>query len=278
MRTRPFVLAFATLRILAIIFTLSLVPTLLANSAAAQSNHRDNGASFAWPSIFAALEAPEAQSLCPSKTSFYEADGGPYVTEQFTLGATANMDIYCHDVWHEICTGTIYFYVWGQGTWNELGAGTPTGECGWVLMTNALTAGNKLLKAVYTNDQWGYGPSSALTRLQVEKWPTTTTLASSPNPSSDKQSVTLTATAVPNQYAPYTPTGKIKFFDGDKVIYSVDIDQNGVAVLITHRLPVGTDSLTAAYFGDAYNAPSMSPEVDQIVNPEAAPASTTPNK
>lgn len=223
------------------------------------------------------LDQADYEHPCPSKTKWYEDDGGPYVTEPFTLGATANMSEYCHNVYHDICTGEMLFYVYSKGAWNELGADTHAGECAWQLTTSAFSAGNQRLKAVYTDDQDGFGSSSALVTLNVQKWPTTTTLTSSQDPSIYKQDVTFTATAVPDPNAPATPTGKIKFSDGSKVLGTVVVDANGIATLTTQNLPAGMDPITAQYLGDSDNAASTSPVLIQVVNPadeETSPASS----
>ena len=203
---------------------------------------------------------------CGSKTKPFLNGGGGYVTQDVSLGATVFENEYCHGVYHDLCEGDLYFYAYSGGTWNELGQATYVGNCAWNYDTTSLPAGNNRIKAVFTGGN-GYSGSSALMTVEVSKWYTTTTLTSSPNPSSVKQPVTLTATAVPDPNAPYTPTGKIKFFNGDKAIGTVELDQNGVATLTTKRLTAGTDSVTAVYFGDGYNYGSMSPAVEQVVNP-----------
>lgn len=231
----------------------------------------DAGSSFAAaarPSADTAKSNSNYGTPCPSKTKIYEVSGGPYITEPFNLGATANMNEYCHNVYHDICTGKIFFYLWDDGGWNSLGPGTYQGNCAWQLTTTALPVGNHRLKAIYTEDQDGFGPSSALSSVDVETWPTNTTLTSSPNPSSYKEDVTFTATAVPNQNAPTMPTGKIKFLNGAETLGAVVVNSNGVATLTTKRLPVGTDSITAEYLGDGDNAPSAA-TLSQVVNSDS---------
>jgi len=209
---------------------------------------------------------PDYQHPCPSKTKAFPDGGGPYVTETFVLGATANMNEYCHNVFHYICTGEMYFYLYSDGTWNLLGTGTHVEECAWEYDISTLTAGNHRFKALYTADQNGYGPSSGLSSEYVEKWPTTTTLTSTPNPSSNGQDVTFTASAIPDPDSNLIPTGKIRFFNGTKALGSAVVDSNGNATLITKRLPSGQDSITAEYLGDADNASSTSPPYIQVVN------------
>ena len=103
--------------------------------------------------------------------------------------------------------------------------------------------------------------------VEILKWPTTTTVTSTPNPSTYKQQVTFTAMALPNQDAPTTPTGKIKFVSGGTTLGIALLFSNGVATLTTKHLPVGTDLVTAEYLGDADNAPSESASLSQVVDP-----------
>jgi hypothetical protein len=79
--------------------------------------------------------------------------------------------------------------------------------------------------------------------------------------------VTFTATAVPNENAPTTPTGKIKFVNGTETLGTAVVNSNGVATFVTQHLPVGTDSITAEYLGDGDNASSTSAALSQVVNP-----------
>jgi hypothetical protein len=220
------------------------------------------------PSLAESLKAnqPDYQHPCPSKTKAFPDGGGPYVTETFVLGATANMNEYCHNVFHYICLGQMTFYLFSNGMWNELGPGTWVQQCAWEYDISTLTAGNHRFKAVYNADPNGYGPSSGLSSEYVEKWPTTTTLTSTPNPSSNGQDVTFTASAVPDPDSGLIPTGKMRFFNGTKSLGAVMVDSNGNATLITRRLPSGQDSITAEYLGDADNASSTSSPYIQVVN------------
>jgi len=90
--------------------------------------------------------------------------------------------------------------------------------------------------------------------------PSTTTLASSPNPSLVGQAVTLTATVEGD-----APTGDVTFADGATPLATVPLDGAGTAVLVTSALTAGSHTLTASYAGDAGNDPS-SDEVTQVVN------------
>src|SRR5205085_10019733 len=88
---------------------------------------------------------------------------------------------------------------------------------------------------------------------------TTTSLATSPNPSSLGQPVTLTATVSAGA------TGTVEFADGMVPFGRVALSGNQ-AVLTTSRLASGPRSLTATYIGDTTHAPSTSAARVQTVN------------
>jgi len=93
-------------------------------------------------------------------------------------------------------------------------------------------------------------------------WPTTTALASSPNPSSLGQKVTFVATVTVQGSG--KPSLRVKFTDGGVVLGTAPVI-NGVAVLSKPRLTVGSHSITASYHGDATFGPSTSPVLIQVV-------------
>ena len=88
---------------------------------------------------------------------------------------------------------------------------------------------------------------------------TTTTLASSPNPSSFCQPVALTATATPA-----IATGLVTFSDGTTALGTAPLG-NGEATITTSALNAGTRSITAHYGGDVAFFGSTSPPLTQTV-------------
>jgi hypothetical protein len=88
---------------------------------------------------------------------------------------------------------------------------------------------------------------------------TTTTLASTANPSTQSQAITLTATVVPA-----TATGLVTFYDGPTVL-GIRPLINGQAVLTTTLLPAGIRSLTAFYGSDPFHRTSRSAVLSQTV-------------
>jgi hypothetical protein len=63
---------------------------------------------------------------------------------------------------------------------------------------------------------------------------------------------------------PYAPTAKVGFKDGSSWIGTATLS-GGLAMLTKSNLAVGTHPITAEYFGDAVNANSTSPVVQQTV-------------
>ncbi len=118
--------------------------------------------------------------------------------------------------------------------------------------------------------------------------PTTTTLASSLNPSNPGSGVTFTATVTG-----LAPTGTVSFTDGGASIAGcalATVSGSGnvrTAACFTSSLTAGTHNIVATYSGDAGNAPSVSSALSQVVksasttalassaNPSAVGASVT---
>jgi Bacterial Ig-like domain (group 3)/FG-GAP-like repeat len=85
----------------------------------------------------------------------------------------------------------------------------------------------------------------------VTLYPSTTTVVSSPNPSSSGQAVTLAATVTSG--APGGPTGKVTFMNGTTWLGMATLS-GGTAVVTTKNLPIGTLTITASYHGDSQSA------------------------
>ncbi|HLM81912.1 MAG TPA: choice-of-anchor tandem repeat GloVer-containing protein [Terriglobales bacterium] len=92
---------------------------------------------------------------------------------------------------------------------------------------------------------------------------TTTTLTSSPNPSTYGQAVTFTATVTSKLGAP--PDGETVSFMEGKTVLGTGTLSSGSASFTTSTLKVGTNSITAVYGGDSNLASSKSKAVKQVV-------------
>jgi hypothetical protein len=126
--------------------------------------------------------------------------------------------------------------------------------------TSSLTAKKHTIKATYAGDAIFQASSGSVIQV-VNKYPTTTTLTSSPNPSQSGQPVTFTAQVAS---AGPTPTGRVKFLDGATTLGSATLS-GGVAKLTRSTLAVGTHPITAQYLGDAASDKSTSSVVNQVV-------------
>jgi hypothetical protein len=111
------------------------------------------------------------------------------------------------------------------------------------------------------NPQTGNGPAVVTTTIVGEA--TTTTLTSSPNPSTEGEAVTFTADVTSKAGAP--PDGEtVSFMKGKAVLGTAPLS-GGSAVFITSTLNVGTTPVTAVYGGDSDLAASKSKPVKQVV-------------
>lgn len=99
---------------------------------------------------------------------------------------------------------------------------------------------------------------------------TTTTLASSLNPSQVGDTVTFTATV-----NGASPTGTVQFRDGATVLATAPL-LGTTATFVTSALAVGTHPITAVYGGDTDDASSTSPVVNQVVTSVAPPPPPPP--
>ena len=142
------------------------------------------------------------------------------------------------------------------------------------ISVSTLTAGSHPLTAIYAETATFFGSTSAVV-TQVVNIPTTTSLASAPNPSVTGQAVTLSATVTS---AGGIPTGTVTFRDGATVLGTVTL-VNGSASLSISTLAVGAHSLTAAYSGAGNFLASTSAAVAQTVNPGSTTTTltSTPN-
>jgi hypothetical protein len=101
---------------------------------------------------------------------------------------------------------------------------------------------------------------------------TTTSLASSANPSTAGQPVTFTATVTPNGSG--TPTGTVTFKDGANTLGNGSLN-NGRASVATSSLSVGAHSITAVYGGDSNFSGSTSAVLTQTVNNSSTGGTTS---
>ena len=165
-------------------------------------------------------------------------------------------------------TGTITF---ADGN-TTLGTGTLSGGIA-TYTTSALALGSHSITASYGGDgSYGPGVSSPLTQT-VTQANSSVALSSSANPSSYGTPVTFTATVTPS-----TATGTVTFTSG-KTTLGTSTLSGGIATYSTTALPVGGNTITASYGGDANDSAANSPTLTQTVNQASVTVTlaSTPN-
>ena len=129
------------------------------------------------------------------------------------------------------------------------------------------------MTARYPGDSNFTGSTSSVVTINAKGIATTTTLASSANPSVYAQSVTFTATIKPAS-GTGTPTGTVTFYDGSTVLGMGTLSSKKASLTVS-SLPVSSQAITAVYSGDANYAPSTSAVLSQTVNQDATTTKIT---
>ena len=142
-----------------------------------------------------------------------------------------------------------------------IGTGTTAGGAA-MFSTSTLSAGTHGINAAYPGDS-NFKPSLGSVKQIVETSQSSTSMTSTPNPSTLGQSVQLTAKVT--SAAPGGAAGLVTFSNGTTVIATVSLNA-GTASVRTAKLPVGTNSLTATYHGNSQSAGSASAPVSQVVH------------
>jgi hypothetical protein len=107
------------------------------------------------------------------------------------------------------------------------------------------------------------GPDDAFVSKIGSLLSSTTTIASSSNPSAFERSVTFMATVT--SQGPGTPTGSATFTYGSTTLCNAVTLSGGTAVCASSALPVGSDSAAATYSGDS-NFSGSSASLNRTVN------------
>ncbi len=128
------------------------------------------------------------------------------------------------------------------------------------LTISTLTAGDHSITAVYGGDANFAGSTSSAVTQTVQQIATTTSVASSANPSTYWGPVNFTAT-VTFPSGEGTPTGTVTFMDGDTTLGTGTLT-DGAASLTISTLTAGDHSITAVYGGDGSFAGSTSTRCD----------------
>ena len=157
-------------------------------------------------------------------------------------------------------TGVVTFYDGSTAIGSaSLAAGIAT------FKTAKLAAGQHTITALFRgNVNFATSASSALTQT-VQQDGTTTTIASSKDPSAFGESIKFTATIKSASPGGGTPTGSVTFYDGSTAIGSATLDKSGRATFATGSLAAGSHAITAVYGGDVNFATSGSTSLTQTV-------------
>jgi hypothetical protein len=158
-------------------------------------------------------------------------------------------------------TGNVTVTVNGTGDTCSAPAALGTGTCNLAITLN----GSRRLTASFPGDA-NYRSSSDNEAHQVHGT-TSTTLASSVNPSTVGQSVTFSAHVAPSGGSVGTPGGQVQFLDGTTALGTRSLDGSGDASIDVSSLAAGAHSITAAYQGSATFEASTSDALAQQVNP-----------
>src|SRR5207253_1998526 len=163
-------------------------------------------------------------------------------------------------------TGTLTGTVTFQDGTSALGTGTLSGGAA-TFITSGLTAGTHSITAVYSGDANFAGGTSPALMQTVNRVASSTSVASSNNPSIFGSAVTFTATVTSS--ATGTPTGTVTFQDATTTLGTGTLS-GGAATFTTSGLGTGTHSITGIYGGDANFTGSTSPILTQTIGKAAS--------
>ena len=137
--------------------------------------------------------------------------------------------------------------------------------------TATLGGGNHNIKASFNGGVYWATANAPTLRMTVSQATPIITLQASPNPSSYRQSVTLTANVSGSSGV---PTGNVQFLAGSQPLGTSALS-NGVATVTTSTLQGGTSSLTAVYKGDKNFLGVTSAPLNQVVDGAATTTTLT---
>ena len=180
-----------------------------------------------------------------------------------TVGASVTFTATVTSTTAGTITGTVNFL---DGA-TQIGTGTVGAGGVATFATTALAQGSHSITAQYSGDtNYSGGTSTAITQVVNAaggKAATTTSVASSLNPSTVGASVTFTATVTSTTAG--TIAGTVNFLDGATQIGSGTLAA-GIATFTTTTLTQGPHSITATYAGNSTYATSTSSAITQTVN------------
>jgi poly(3-hydroxybutyrate) depolymerase len=150
-----------------------------------------------------------------------------------------------------------------QGS-NVIGTGSLSGGSATFMISTLSAGGTDNIGAEYAGDSTYASSTATAVKQVVDAAPTTTSLASSQNPSAIGQSVSFTGSVAPSEFGG-TPTGNVAFYSGSTLLGQTAISGEA-ATLATTKLAAGSDSITAVYKGSTSFTASTSGRVSQLVS------------
>jgi hypothetical protein len=141
------------------------------------------------------------------------------------------------------------------------------------LNVTSLPVGTDSITASYAGDANFSGTTSSSIQVTITAPPparTALSLNANPTNTTSGGQVVLTATLSPFQAQSLSATGSVTFYNGSTSLGSTTLS-SGVATLNVTSLPVGADSITASYAGDAHFAGATSSSVNVTITAPIAP-------
>jgi arabinan endo-1,5-alpha-L-arabinosidase len=172
-----------------------------------------------------------------------------------------------------VSTGSVTFY--DGSTSLATAAVNAAGNATW--STASFTAGSHSLTAAYAGNA-SYEASKSTAKMLTVTVPllqSTVVLTVSSSTSQQGLPVELVATAAATSGSTL-PTGTVTFANGSTTLGTASLDPTGLANFASTKLPVGSDSITATYAGDANVAGSTSNAAIVAINVAAGSTYTNP--
>jgi uncharacterized repeat protein (TIGR01451 family) len=242
-------------------FTLATVPLNSSGSAAYATSTLTVGshnitASYSGDSNYGTSSALLTETIekWSTKTSLQSSLNPSTYGQSLTFTATVTSSS------GNVVSGSVTFYNGSKALGTT--ALNSSGVSSFTTSRQALIAGSHAIKAVYGGSATYKSSTSPHLNQVINAEPTTTSLSSSPDPSSVGQMVTFTAVV---KTAVGTPTGTVVFQDGSNSIGTATLDSSGTAQLGTSSLAAGQHSITAQYGGSNNYAASTSAVLTQTV-------------
>jgi Bacterial Ig-like domain (group 3) len=222
-----------------------------------------------WTADSTASNSLTVQNQAATTTGLTSSDNPSVVGEQVTYTATVSSS------GSGTPTGTVTF----KDGASTISCGSGSSSFDGTSATCKVTYGSPTggsphsITAVYSGDAHFFGSTSNAVSQAVLKAATTTSVASSANPSVVGQQVTYTATVSVTSPGGATPAGTVDFKDGGTTVCSAKPLTGSAPFTATCQQTYGATSsghsITAVYSGDSLTATSTSSALNQVVNQAA---------